>query len=520
MLAPEILFDDRASTLVPLIAKGDRESFRQRHRSVFDAQGFGRFEESTLCDGIGFERVQRCLQTAPSPDDLKAALLESGRRLVAAGYTLPSPIRVRIGVGGSFDGKNANGTLMFSLDRVERGDELALAAHELSHLLLNRASLSLLPLPLDQRLVSEAVAIVGSIHAAGCRQDKAVGLPADVCDELEGRLSEALSAFRASRVNNTAETEFPAKPFLGGSGKRFDRYGYFLAEKLLSGLSPAAVCALLADDRALAERVAKFLGTSDLEYAGLLAPEVNPNDVVEIPTYAQLAAARLKSWNGRFGWIDVFAQMARTAAFDHSMVLDVGCGTGHNLRRLVAPGGKGLGIDPSEAMLAYWVDDERLERRCCGLFELDDSRTFTLIVSAFDTFNHILVDRVLEETVERLYRLLVPGGRLVFDFITKAGLANKVGVDHFDESDSGWQVVDVHRYARAEGLTDTLSFIRNIETGAIYLERHRERAVNLADVVRALHKAGFIDVRAFDSTGVDDATPDTVRIFMHARRPD
>jgi SAM-dependent methyltransferase len=345
-------------------------------------------------------------------------------------------------------------------------------------------------------------------------------LSEDVYDELAARFDQALAAFRASRINDYSGGEFPAKPFLGGSGRRFDRYGYFLAERLLAGLSPAEVCDLLLDETALAERVIEFLGTTDRDYAALLSPGIDPVEIIEAAPYEQLAEARHGSWNGRFRWLDSFAQIARTTPFDYSNVLDVGCGTGHNLRQLVAAGGSGLGIDPSAAMLANWVDHKRLQSRCCGLFDLDDNGAFTLIMSAFDTFNHILVERSLAETLERLHSLLAPGGHLVFDFVTEVGLASKVGIGRFDERDSGWQVLDVHSYDRSEALMDTLSFIRNLGTDTMYLERHRERATTLGKAMRALHSAGFTEVRPFASNGIDDPTPDEARIFMHARRPD
>ncbi len=115
-------------------------------------------------------------------------------------------------------------------------------------------------------------------------------------------------------------------------------------------------------------------------------------------------------------------------------ILDVGCGTGDDARalaRLVRPGGRVVGLDSSEAMLA------EARRRAEGLdlpleYHLGDAQQLDLPDGSFDgcrterTFMHLKApDRALDEMI----RVVRPGGRVVvFDFDWDTQL-----VDHPDQ---------------------------------------------------------------------------------------
>jgi ubiquinone/menaquinone biosynthesis C-methylase UbiE len=116
-------------------------------------------------------------------------------------------------------------------------------------------------------------------------------------------------------------------------------------------------------------------------------------------------------------------------------ILDLGCGTGDDARalaRLVAPGGRVVGVDNSEAMLA------EARRRAVGLslsleYRLSDAQRLDLPDETFDgcrterTFMHL---EAPEQALAEMVRVARPGGKVVvFDFDWDTLL-----VDHPDPS--------------------------------------------------------------------------------------
>ncbi|CAM5684266.1 Trans-aconitate 2-methyltransferase [Streptomyces avidinii] len=98
-------------------------------------------------------------------------------------------------------------------------------------------------------------------------------------------------------------------------------------------------------------------------------------------------------------------------------VLDLGCGTGSNLRALRERGHRGTGVDQSAAFLAYAraAGDEGLSYVETRAEDYRTDERYDLVYSLFMTLNYL--DRAQLPAVLRSLRdLLAPGGQVVLEF--------------------------------------------------------------------------------------------------------
>jgi SAM-dependent methyltransferase len=96
-------------------------------------------------------------------------------------------------------------------------------------------------------------------------------------------------------------------------------------------------------------------------------------------------------------------------------VLDLGCGTGTNLRALNELGHKCMGIDQSQCFLEYAKSaGGDIEYRYCRAVDLETDRHFDLIYSIFVTLNYMKREE-LKPLFDKVRRWLRPNGRFVLD---------------------------------------------------------------------------------------------------------
>jgi len=110
-------------------------------------------------------------------------------------------------------------------------------------------------------------------------------------------------------------------------------------------------------------------------------------------------------------------------------VLDLCCGTGTLALYFLAEGFSVVGVDLSEPMLEIardnateFIDAGKAEfvKGCVTEFETDEK--FGLVVSTFDSLNHLDNVEQLAAVFTRALAALLPGGRLVFDLNTEKSL--------------------------------------------------------------------------------------------------
>ncbi len=201
-------------------------------------------------------------------------------------------------------------------------------------------------------------------------------------------------------------------------------------------------------------------------------------------------------------------------------VLDLCCGTGQLAAGLVERGLRVVGVDGSVRMI------EHARSNAPGAeFLVADAREFLLaepvdmVVSTFDSLNHVMTLDDLGAVFLQTAGALVPGGRFVFDLNMAEGYeARWHGTFVMDEpgeylvSESSWD---------AETRIGRMKFTWFAASGEVW-QRHEltltQRCYEESEVLGALTGAGFVEVSAQDAASVAPGWQEG-RSFFSATRP-
>ncbi len=117
--------------------------------------------------------------------------------------------------------------------------------------------------------------------------------------------------------------------------------------------------------------------------------------------------------------LDMYRQFAERA---RGPILELGCGTGRVLEALAGVDYPVVGIDTSNAMLEIArsrVDADvtlvQRDMRACDVEPLLPHGPFAFVLSAINTFLHLVDVRSQIETLESVRRVLAPGGVMLLD---------------------------------------------------------------------------------------------------------
>jgi SAM-dependent methyltransferase len=223
--------------------------------------------------------------------------------------------------------------------------------------------------------------------------------------------------------------------------------------------------------------------------------------------------------------VDFYRALAREAG---GPVLEIGCGTGRVLARLVEDGIEATGLDASEAML------DRLRERAPGArlvrgdmrdFELAGER-FALIYSAFRPFQHLVsVDDQLR-CLGRVKEHLAPDGRFAFDvFKPRADLLARPEQPEAPDLRFEQEGCQVTRYAevRRDNDAQTLRVAFRYERssdGRVLGNDHAAFTMRWFFRFELLHlmaRAGFEDVQLFGDFDRRPVGPDSPAYVVLAR---
>ena len=121
-------------------------------------------------------------------------------------------------------------------------------------------------------------------------------------------------------------------------------------------------------------------------------------------------------------WVLVTSELATLVSSEPLTHLDVACGTSVLLKRLAKCGWRSVGVDISFPMLRAGRRGLRKYRRpvvAGDMRALPLGCHFDVVTCLFDSVNFLLEQRHLDEGLEELARILLPGGILYFDIITE-----------------------------------------------------------------------------------------------------
>ena len=171
---------------------------------------------------------------------------------------------------------------------------------------------------------------------------------------------------------------------------------------------------------------------------------------------------------------------ASPQAVSNKNVLDLCCGTGQLALHFLQSGFRVTGIDLSQHMLRYAIDNNR-RYVDAGLarFILADATRFSLnqhfglVVSTFDSLNHLEDEDALRQCFECVSA--VCDGYFIFDLNTRTGLRHRSGIQ-IDDSEE--MIIILHRLYDGEGDKAWSRITGFLQTDNKLFERFDETAFN------------------------------------------
>ncbi|MFW9915804.1 MAG: class I SAM-dependent DNA methyltransferase, partial [Candidatus Thorarchaeota archaeon] len=124
-------------------------------------------------------------------------------------------------------------------------------------------------------------------------------------------------------------------------------------------------------------------------------------------------------------------------------VLDLCCGTGQLAVHFLENDFNVLGLDLSEAMLAYarknaaeYIQRDQAEFRNADVVDFVVDRSFGLATSTFDSLNHLANFKALKSCFRAVYATLLNNGFFIFDMNTRLGLErwNEIFIQDTEEA--------------------------------------------------------------------------------------
>lgn len=148
---------------------------------------------------------------------------------------------------------------------------------------------------------------------------------------------------------------------------------------------------------------------------------MTPREHAKDDPFSRVDYRRMVAWPERLKREAPLLRRLAAGAPDAS-VIDLGCGTGEHSRFFAAEGYRAVGLDRSEAMLEKATDTPLPPNLRFVLGEIEEAprlvgETFGAAISLGNTLVNLLDEEDLRKAFRSVHRLLVPGGRFLFQII-------------------------------------------------------------------------------------------------------
>ena len=222
--------------------------------------------------------------------------------------------------------------------------------------------------------------------------------------------------------------------------------------------------------------------------------------------------------------VEFYKQILLREGCQPRTAVDLACGTGSVALLLARDGLQVTGVDISEEMLTVACQKaQELDNRpvfvCQPLQELRLPRGVDLAVCALDSLDYILDPADCREAIRRVYKVLNPGGILIFDVNTPEKLRAMDGQVFLDEDD------DVFCVWRGEFDEDSNIcsygmdlFQRQGQVWHRSFEEHREYAYTQSQLEGYLKDAGFMRIQVYGDRCFETPRAGEQRIYFSARK--
>lgn len=222
--------------------------------------------------------------------------------------------------------------------------------------------------------------------------------------------------------------------------------------------------------------------------------------------------------------VDFYFQILSQEKLSPRTAVDLACGTGSVSYLLAKRGLQVTAVDMSEEMLTVaWDKCEELENKplflCQKLQMLRLSRGVDLAVCALDSLDYILDPVDCQAAIQRIYKILNPGGIFIFDVNTPEKLRAMDGEIFLDEDEDVfclWRgVFDEESNICSYGMD---LFQRKGNLWHRSFEEHREYAYTQEQLVAYLKEAGFTAIEIYGDRRLSQPQSGEQRIYIKARK--
>ncbi len=152
-------------------------------------------------------------------------------------------------------------------------------------------------------------------------------------------------------------------------------------------------------------------------------------------------------------------------------ILDLGCGTGIIDRDLAEIGYLVTGIDKSSAMIELarknnmnnkneFIEGDMRELSDIIDKNIRDDKKFDVVISIFDTLNHLKNFEELMKVVKDVYNALNHGGLFIFDVNTEKGLKKWDFINYEDYEDCTYILHGEYNYKEKRAYSYIIGFIK------------------------------------------------------------
>ena len=226
-------------------------------------------------------------------------------------------------------------------------------------------------------------------------------------------------------------------------------------------------------------------------------------------------------------WADYLEGLINEFSSPGKDLMDLGCGTGSISLEMVRKGYTVIGIDSSVEMLAQAEQKFRSQGLQAAFFHQDMrklvfNKSMDIVLATFDAFNYLLKEQEISNVLQRIMRILNPGGLLIFDLNTAYKLKEILGDEIFTYNTREicylWE--NSFDYKRNISQMYLSFFILDQATGLYrrFNEEHRQRAYEVKDIESILKISGFRILAIYDELSKKQPTKNSKRVFFIAKK--
>ncbi len=215
-------------------------------------------------------------------------------------------------------------------------------------------------------------------------------------------------------------------------------------------------------------------------------------------------------------WVVVVSLLADLVPSARVRHVDLACGTGRLLKRLVQHGWSSVGIDLSHGMLRQSRSGPYVPAvAAADVTALPFERRFNYATCVFDSVNFLLENERLRAAFRSVADVLTDGGVFYFDVITERMVTKHFANKEWTEDNGGFSTAWSGKYDRATQLADLE--IR-VNTGPVHYVR--ERVYTHEDVAEAINASGLTMLGRFDAETWETPSPRSTRVdYVAVKNP-